>query len=121
MAATRLATTTLLLLSCAVSVACGGSGGGPEAQFGTVAIVNESDMGQAPLTVTAFFLQPVGVADPGENLLKQDVLPGAVVIVGLYAPGFYNAVAVLSGGSSIQYMDVEVRANEPTNFVIPGS
>ena len=63
---------------------------------------------------------PVGEVDPGDNLLTQAVQPGALVIVGLFPVGNYNAVAVLDGGGQINFPVAEVRAGEPTNFVLPG-
>ena len=112
----------LLSLACACALgACGDSGGPRAPQLGTVSIVNETDQGMAPLTVEQLFLRPVGEVDPGENLLEASVPPGGIVIVGLFPPGLYNATAVLQGGSAIQYMDIEVRPNEPTNLVIPAS
>ncbi len=113
-------TTVVLLLSiCLLLGSCGGAPGVPQPQFGTVFLLNQSDQGQAPLTVTGFFIQPAGTPDPGPNRLQADVLPGGVVIVGLFPPGLYDAVAVLETGPQVVFTDVEVRTNEPTNFIVP--
>ena len=98
---------------------CGGGQGDGEAGLGTVSLLNQTDLGQAPLVVEAFFLAPVGEADPGENLLAAAVDPGGVVIVGLFPPGTYNAVAVLEGGGQINFPPAEVTPGQPTNFVVP--
>jgi hypothetical protein len=98
---------------------CGGGPGIDEPRLGTVSVRNETDQGQAPLTVVEFYIQPVGSPDPGPNRLMADVPPGGVVILGLFPEGLYNAEAVLDNGASVRFMDVEVRANAPTNFVVP--
>jgi hypothetical protein len=119
--ATMAITMAIGLAVCLLLPACGPGGGSGGQRVGTVAIVNDSDQGMAPVSVEEFYLQPVGTMDPGSNLLAEDVLPGGVVLVGLFPPGFYNAVAVLDVGGNITFMDVEVRAGEPTNFVIPAN
>ncbi|MDF1702643.1 MAG: hypothetical protein P1V36_15950 [Planctomycetota bacterium] len=101
---------------------CGGGGAGDDPlALGTVSLRNESDLGMAPLTVTQFFLVPVGEVAPGTNLLSQPAAPGAVVILGLFPAGTYNAVAVLSSGLNINFLDRTVVAGQPTTFVIPGN
>lgn len=110
-----LALVALLLL---LAPGCGGSsGGGPEAP-GTVAILNQTDQGQAPRIVEQFFLEPVGGGPTVGNRLKGVVPPGGVVIVGLFPPGLYNATAVLEGGVNQNWVDEEIRPGEPKNFVI---
>lgn len=101
--------------------ACGGGEGLDVPAFGTVALVNQTDQGMAPQTVTQFFLVPVGQVAPGPNLLTQPADPGAVVILGLFPEGRYNAVAVLAGGLNVNFLDREVVGGQPTNFVIPGN
>lgn len=110
------------LVLCALCVALGGCGSGSGAddpRLGTVIVRNETDQGQAPLTVVEFYLQPVGVADAGPNRLMAHVPPGGIVIVGLFPEGLYNAEAILESGPSVRFQDVEVRANQPANFVVP--
>ena len=99
---------------------CGGGDGSRGASLGTVALLNETDQGQAPLVVDEFYLAPVGAPDPGSNLLAQSVQPGGLVIIGLFPPGTYNGVAVLEGGSQINFPPMAVVPDQPTNFVIPG-
>lgn len=99
---------------------CGGGDGPGIPPLGTVALVNQTDQGQAPLVVDEFYLAPVGEVDPGQNLLAQSVQPGGLVIIGLFPPGTYNAVAVLEGGSQINFPPMAVVQDQPTNFVIPG-
>jgi hypothetical protein len=98
---------------------CGGSGGAQEVELGTVALRNESNLGMAPLTIEQFFLQPVGVTDAGSNRLSATLPPGGTVIVGLFPPGLYNGVAVLQGGFNVNFQDMEVRAGQATNFIVP--
>lgn len=100
---------------------CGNGGTPREPEPGTVVLVNESDQGMTPLTVESFFLQPDGEADPGADRLGQDLLPGGVAIIGLFPPGLYDALAVLSNGLSIPFSNRPVRAGEPSNFVIPAN
>jgi len=98
---------------------CGGSAGDRTLEAGTVALLNQSDLGQAPLTIEQFFLQPIDVREAGPNLLHASLPPGGVVILGLYPPGAYNAIAVLEGGLNVNFQDVEVRPGQPTNFIVP--
>jgi len=98
---------------------CGAREGLAALDLGTVSLVNQTDVGMAPLVVTAFFLAPVGQSSPGPNRLTQDLQPGGIIVVGLFPAGTYNAVAVLEGGLNINFPAREVRAGEPTNFVIP--
>lgn len=106
---------SLLLLG---SAACGGGGGADDALPGTVAVLNQSDLGMAPLVVEQFFLEPVAGGATG-NRLRTTIPPGGVVILGLFPAGLYNASAVLEGGGSINWLNEEVRPGEPKNFVIP--
>jgi hypothetical protein len=85
-----------------------------------VILRNETDLGQAPLTVTALFVAPSGSGDPGPNLLTSPVPPGGVVIVGMFAEGAYDAVAQVDVGGNITFQDVLVEAEQPTTLVIPG-
>ncbi len=105
----------------AFPLGCGSQGALASLDLGTVTVLNQTDVGMAPLVVTAFFLAPVGDPSPGPNRLAQDLQPGGIAIVGLFPAGTYNAVAVLEGGLNINFPAQEVRAGEPTNFVIPGS
>lgn len=108
------------LLALALLCSCGGGDGDGNRGLGTVSLVNQTHLGQAPLVVEQFFLAPVGEVQPGDNLLNQAVQPGALVIVGLFPAGSYNAVAVLDGGGQINFPVAEVRPGEPTDFVVPG-
>lgn len=101
------------------TLGCGGSGGDGGGSPGTVAILNQTDLGQAPLTVEEFFLEPVGGGPSAGNRLTGTVPPGGVVILGLFPPGLYNATAVLEGGVNQNWINEEIRAGEPKNFVIP--
>lgn len=107
---------SLVLLGAA---ACGGAGGPGQPGTGTVSVRNESHLGQAPVTVEAFYLRPNGDTDPGDNLLHAPVQPGGVVIVGLFPAGLYDAVVVLDNGGSLPFLEVRVARDAPTNFVIP--
>lgn len=98
---------------------CGGADGLGELGVGTVAVLNTSDQGMAPLVITEFYLSVAGSGVPGPNRLAQPVQPGGVVILGPFPAGLYDAVAVLQVGGNVVFMDREVRAGEPTNFVIP--
>lgn len=100
--------------------ACGGGPGVPIPGLGTVSVVNQTDLGSAPLTVAEFYLAPAGASDPGPNRLPIPVPPGGVVIIGLFPEGDYDAVAVLEGGGQINFPTTAVRAEQPTDFVIPG-
>jgi len=108
----------LAVLACA-SGGCGDRTGDTGPQLGTVAVLNQTDLGTAPLTVEAFFLEPVGTSASGGNRLVDTIPPGGVVIVGLFPPGLYNATAVLEGGLNINWVDEVIQAGEPKNFVIP--
>lgn len=108
-----------LLLTCTLSAGCGGGGGSSDLAVGTVSLLNQTDLGSAPLVVTEFYMAPVGESNPGANLLPLSVQPGSVVIVGLFPAGIYNAVAVLESGGQINYPPATVVAGQPTNFVIP--
>ena len=111
----------LLLGSVLLSVpACGGGAGDGNSVPGTVAVINQTDLGMAPLDVEQFFLQPVDGSGPVPvNLLRQVLQPGGVEIVGLFPAGLYNATAVLEGGSNVNWMNEEIRPGEPKNFVVP--
>lgn len=98
---------------------CGGSGAEQAVELGTVALRNETNLGMAPVTIEQFFLQPVGVVNAGSDHLSTSVPPGGVVIVGLFPPGLYNGIAVLEGGFNVNFQDMEVRAGQATNFVVP--
>jgi len=110
---------SLALLVASSLAGCGGGGESRDADLGTVALLNQTDLGQAPLIIQAFFLAPVGETDPGDNLLAGSVEPGGVVIVGLFPAGMYNAVAVLDGGGQINFPPAEVFPGQPTNFIVP--
>lgn len=97
----------------------GGSGNGGAGAPGTVALRNETDQGMAPLTIEQFFLEPVG-SGISSNRLPTTLPPGGVVIIGLFPPGLYNASAIIEGGGAITWMDEEIVAGQPKNFVIPG-
>ncbi|MDA1193991.1 MAG: hypothetical protein O2894_02295 [Planctomycetota bacterium] len=116
----RLGGLFLLAVALLPLVACGGGQGDPLQVVGTVALRNETDVGMAPQVVTQFFLTPTA-GGPTTNLLTQDVDPGAVVILGLFPVGTYDAVAVLASGGSVVFLDREIRADQPTTFVVPGS
>lgn len=92
-----------------------------EPGLGTVSVVNDSDLGSNPLTVLEFYLAPEGSPDPGPNRLVAPVPPGGIVIVGLFPEGLYAAAAVLEGGGQIVFPATQVRAEQPTDFVIPGN
>ena len=109
------------LVTAVLFAGCGGGEGVDVPALGTVSLRNETDQGMAPQTVTQFFLVPVGEVAPGPNLLNQPADPGAVVILGLFPEGRYNAVAVLASGLNVNFMDRAVAADQPTNFIIPGN
>lgn len=111
----------ILLVAVPVLGGCGGGDGGPLEALGTVALRNETDQGMAPLTVTQVFLAPAGTGAPGDNLLAQPVGPGGVVILGLFPAGSYDAVAVLSSGLNVNFVDQVVAADQPLTLVIPGN
>ena len=111
----------LLLLAVLPIPACGGGEGSPNGALGTVALRNETDQGMAPLTVTEFFLAPSGHVGPVDNLLAQPVGPGGVVILGLFPEGTYDAVAVLSSGLNVNFVDQVLAPDQPLTFVIPGN
>ena len=110
---------SVLLLLCALLGGCGGGDGSANADLGTVSLLNQTDLGMAPLVVTEFYMAPVGESDPGGNLLPLAVQPGGVVIVGLFPAGTYNAVAVLESGPQINFPPTQVQAGQPTNFIVP--
>lgn len=99
--------------------ACGGGAGAKAPNYGTVSIQNETDGSQAPQTVVAFYMQPMGVTDAGLDLLRAPIPPGGVVIVGHFPPGLYDAEVVLSIAANLVFRELEVRAGEPTNIVVP--
>jgi hypothetical protein len=109
----------LLLLAALPSAGCGANPADLVLRLGTVTLLNQSDQGPTPLTVTEFYFVPSGATDSGPNLLAQDLLPGGVTIIGLYPPGLYNGVAVLGNGGSIPFPDVTVADGQPTNLVLP--
>lgn len=117
--ARRLLVGLLLVGLFLATTSCGGGQGTPGQDVGTVALLNQSDLGMAPLVITEFYFQPVGVGGLASNLLTQDLQPGGIVIVGLFPEGLYNAVAVLELGGTISFLDVPVTAGQPTNIVIP--
>ncbi len=110
---------SVLLLVCVLLGGCGGGDGSASADLGTVSLLNQTDLGMAPLVVEAFYLAPVGETNPGANLLLLPVQPGGLVVVGLFPAGTYNAVAVLDTGAQINYPPTQVQAGEPTNFIVP--
>jgi len=83
-----------------------------------VVVLNQTDLGMAPLVVEHFFLESVSGGSAG-NRLRSTIPPGGVVILGLFPPGLYNATAVLEGGVNLHWVDEEVRPGEPKNFVVP--
>ena len=109
----------LTALSVCLLAGCGTSADERLPDLGTVSLLNQTDLGMAPLIVEAFFLAPVGETNPGNNLLATAVPPGGIVIVGLFPPGRYNAVAVLDGGGQINFPPAEVIPGQPTNFIVP--
>ncbi len=99
---------------------CGAADGLPDLGLGTVFVANQTNLGMAPLTVTQFFIAPVGDTNPGDNRLGQPLDPGDIQTLGLFFEGTYNAVAVLESGLNVNFPPREVRSGEPTTFVIPG-
>lgn len=100
---------------------CGGSSGGAAGVggLGTVTLVNDSHLGMAPTTIQQFFFLPAGSNQTPVNLLREPIVPGAQAIVGLFAEGTYNGVAVISGGFGINFNDIQVVTNQPTTLTVP--
>ena len=109
----------LVLVALLALPACGGGSGDRQPVPGTVALLNQSDQGMAPVTIEQFFLEPVGASGNSGDRLSATVEPGGVVIVGLFPAGLYNAVAVLDTGGSIVWNDEEIFAGQPKNFIVP--
>ncbi len=113
-------TLALLVASLLGLGACGARGSGAEAPaLGTVSLINESDLGQAPVTIYSFFFQAVGDNSPPLDHLSLPVGPGGVVIVGQFAEGTYNGLAVIDGGFAVPFNDVIVVRDQPTNLTVP--
>ncbi len=117
----RLLTTIAVVAALAPLSGCGGSAGGSAAVggLGTVTLVNDSHLGMAPTTIQQFFFLPAGSNQTPINLLREPIVPGAQAIVGLFAEGTYNGVAVISGGFGINFNDVLVVSNQPTTLTVP--
>ncbi len=110
-------------MACVVAVAvctlsgCGGGPGNDQPETGIVSLFNQTDQGMAPKTVTSFIMQPEGGAPTGE-LLNEPLLPGAVVILGPFATGTYDATAVLDDAVNLNFKQ-DVFNGLPTTFVVP--
>lgn len=118
-AAVRTGTALLLALLLTLGTACGGGESQRVPEPGTLSVVNNSDQGMAPVTVTSFFFVPAAGGTSPTDLLEAPINPGGVVIVGQFQEGLYNGVAVLDVGGQVPFNDVEMKPGEPTTLVIP--